>query len=66
MFCDKCWSDASLRAFMSSSDTTSEYEKLLEERKENPCSPEKRCGEMHLVLSWKNGMRHCVCGKVWE
>lgn len=30
------------------------------------CTPEQQCGEMHLVMDWKDGSRRCRCGKVVE
>jgi len=62
MACEKCWSDATSRAFSLGNSTTEEYHKLLDERRDTPCSPEEQCGEMHLVFDWKDGTRHCVCG----
>jgi hypothetical protein len=61
--CEKCWDDAYSRSWGGSEKTQSEhYQDLLEERKGNPCSPEEQCGENHLLLDWKDGTRHCVCG----
>jgi hypothetical protein len=35
--CEKCWNDANGRA--------AEYARLLELRKDNPCTPEEQAGE---------------------
>ena len=60
--CEKCWSDASMLAFLSSGVTPIEYEKLLMERRDEPCSPEEQCGERHEMFDWQDGTRRCVCG----
>ena len=42
MTCEKCWSDAYLRALSDpSKDQTDHYFDLLEERKDNPCQQEE-------------------------
>ena len=64
--CEKCWSDAGWAAHLRGGDKVDHYHRLLEERKDSPCSPEEQCGEWHVVLDWKDGTRHCVCGKVRE
>lgn len=35
--CEKCWSDAG--------GSTAEYYRLLDERKDNPCSPREQAGQ---------------------
>jgi len=62
MACEKCWSDAGRISMFTGSSKTEEYEILLEARRDDPCSPEEQCGEMHVVYSWKDGTQHCVCG----
>jgi acetyl esterase/lipase len=57
MACEKCWSDASMLAFLSNGVTPVEYDKLLERRHGKPCTPEEQCGELHLILDWKDGTR---------
>ena len=43
--CEKCWSDAGRRAYSDTSKTKSEhYMDLLEERKDNPCTPDEQRG----------------------
>jgi hypothetical protein len=37
-----------------------------EARQGGPCSPLEQCGQMHLVLNWKDGGRRCRCGAVVE
>ena len=39
--CEKCWSDAHRGPQFS---VAEEYGKLIEERKDNPCSPEEQAG----------------------
>lgn len=59
--CEKCWADS----HSSMGDQPAEYRRLIEERRDNPCTPEQQCGEMHLVLEWKDGRPpQCRCGKV--
>ena len=64
--CEKCWRDAGAEAFSTQGDKVEIYHRLLEERRETPCTLEEQCGEMHVVLAWKDGTKHCVCGKVKE
>jgi len=64
--CEKCWADAFRRAYGSGRCQTDEYQELIEERKDNPCTPEEQCGEMHLVLEYKDGRKQCRCGKKRE
>ena len=61
--CEKCWAEYKRRRDWGGQDIT--YEQVLKEN-EGKCTPEQQCGEMHLVVSWKDGTRHCVCGKVRE
>jgi len=42
--CEKCWEEARLRSLNSGKSTTDEYQKLLDERRDNPCSPEDQHG----------------------
>ena len=45
MTCEKCWSDAYGRMRANPSKSQAEhYHDLLEERKDNPCSPEEQAG----------------------
>lgn len=44
--CEKCWSDAYLKARCQSPyDQVYWYNKLLEERKDNPCTPKQQAGQ---------------------
>lgn len=44
--CEKCWSDAYGRMRADTSKTQTEhYMDLLEERKDNPCTPEEQAGK---------------------
>jgi hypothetical protein len=45
MACEKCWADAYLRSIIEGRTQTEHYRELLEERKENPCTPEEQAGE---------------------
>lgn len=58
--CEKCWADAHRGPQFSVAD---EYRRLIEERKDNPCTPEEQCGEMHLLMDWTDRPRQCRCGK---
>ena len=50
--CEKCWSDACRRAAMDSrKDVAAHYHDLLDERKDEPCSPEQQAGQ------WWDGTR---------
>ena len=67
MACEKCWSDAGLIAASAHTSKAYEYSRLMEKRADNPCTPEEQCGvgttELHILFDWKDGTRHCVCGK---
>jgi hypothetical protein len=43
--CEKCRSDAYLRAYGSGKSQSECYRELLEERKDNPCSPQEQAGQ---------------------
>ena len=44
--CEKCWADAFRRTLEDSNKSQAEhYRDLLEERKNNPCSPRQQSGE---------------------
>lgn len=63
--CERCWSEFSRRSLFEPSLT---YKDVIAERERShgDCSMEEQCGEMHLVLEWKDGGRRCRCGKVVE
>ncbi len=62
--CEKCWSDAFMASMNDPSvDQVEHYHRLLKERKDNPCTSEEQCGEMHLILDHKDGSKRCRCGK---
>ena len=45
MWCEKCWRDANRRFFLNPSKSITEYYyELLQERKDNPCTPEEQAG----------------------
>ena len=65
MSCEKCWSDA-YREERFGPPTLSQadhYKRLLEERKDTPCTLEQQCGvgttEMHTILATGK----CACGR---
>jgi hypothetical protein len=43
--CEKCWEDAFLESYGSGQSQSQAYHKLLEERKDNPCSPKEQAGQ---------------------
>lgn len=43
--CEKCWSDAYLRMLGNEKSQVENYYLLLEERKDNPCTPEQQAGD---------------------
>jgi hypothetical protein len=45
MQCRKCWDEAGRIASSRQSDQVEEYTRLIDSRKENPCSPEEQAGE---------------------
>jgi hypothetical protein len=54
--CEKCWADSRNPLIGDDSDS---YRRLLEERKDNPCTPEQQCGELHV----RDDSGNCRCGK---
>ena len=62
--CQKCWTDAGYAAHSRGGSKAEHYERLIDEREDDPCTAKEQCGEMHLVVGWKDGTRHCVCGQV--
>lgn len=44
--CEKCWDDAFMRSWTEPiKSQTEHYHDLIEERKDNPCSPEEQAGQ---------------------
>ena len=43
--CEKCWGDAYLYSYGTSQTQSEAYQELLEERKDNPCTPEEQAGQ---------------------
>ena len=43
--CEKCWWDAYKESLYRGGDRVEIYHKLLEERKDNPCTPREQAGE---------------------
>lgn len=64
--CQKCWGDAGYVSMTRGTSKAEEYGKLIDERKDSPCTPEEQCGEMHIVIQWVVGSNRCICGKVVE
>jgi len=42
--CEKCWEDAYLRMLTTGKSQADCYRELLDERRENPCTPEEQAG----------------------
>lgn len=53
MICEKCWADAAARVFGTGRDQYEAYRELLEERRDNPCSPREIAGD------WWDEERQC-------
>ncbi len=49
MVCEKCWNDATRMTWGTGKSMVDQYAKLLEERKDNPCTPE----EQSFGVGWK-------------
>lgn len=46
MMCEKCWADAFMRTFKNPCKSQSDhYFDLIEERKDNPCTPKQQAGQ---------------------
>ena len=45
MCCEKCWGDAWIMAQWNGKSQVENYYTLLEERKNNPCTPREQAGE---------------------
>ena len=45
MMCEKCWGDAFTIAYGSGKNQSECYRELLEERKDNPCTPKQQAGQ---------------------
>ena len=45
MSCERCWGDAFSRSHFGGTCQADEYEKLLKERKDNPCTPREQAGQ---------------------
>lgn len=43
--CEKCWRDAYYRSRATGHSQSECYAKLLEERRDNPCSPKEQAGQ---------------------
>lgn len=59
--CEKCWGDAYRRMMMLGGSQTEHYYALLEERKDNPCTPEEQRGDNtpaedgYYLVTYKSG-----------
>lgn len=49
--CEKCWSDADILAALRGMSKSEVYLILLEERRDNPYSPEQQAGEQAMTCS---------------
>ena len=45
MMCEKCWGDAYLRMLTNGRGQAENYGELLQERQNNPCTPEEQKGQ---------------------
>lgn len=53
MACEKCWADAYMRMLVNGKGQAENYQELLEERKDNPCSEaEQRCMCDRVECEW--------------
>ena len=64
--CERCWSLFRMREMHDPDLTYHDVVREEEARNGGPCSPAQQCGQMHLVLNWKDGGRRCRCGAVVE
>ena len=62
--CERWWAIYSRRE--STSDVTYAQVVAEEEAQRGVCTPAEQCGDMHLVLDFKDGSRRCRCGEVVE
>jgi len=63
--CERCWAIYSRREAIGYNVT---YAQVVaeEEAQRGVCTPAEQCGDMHLVLDFKDGSRRCRCGEVVE
>ena len=67
--CEKCWADARAASFFRGVDQSAEYNRLLREREESPCSAEEMAGPCarecpscgRLTLHQHTGEPMCSC-----
>lgn len=43
--CEKCWGDAYLETLMRGGSQTEHYKRLIEERRDSPCTPKEQAGQ---------------------
>ncbi len=62
--CEKYWSDAGMKMGLFGGSQTDHYHAFLKERRNDPCSPEEQCGELHTYAIYvrEDGKKRCVCG----
>lgn len=58
--CEKCWQDAYLKSRLGFRSQSECYHKLLEERKDNPCTPQEQAGQ------WWDEEKQCDSRKLKE
>lgn len=63
--CERCWNEAGIRAMSRMGDKVEIYHEILADRDRRGlvCTPEEQCGDLHVVLEWKDGSTRCMCGK---
>jgi len=62
--CERCWAEYRRRLALGENITYSQV--VAESDQRGGCTADEQCGEMHLVLDWVDGTRHCRCGAVIE
>ena len=58
--CEKCWRDSASHEGCHAE----AYARLLEARKDSPCTSEEQCGDMHCTVEYLDGSVRCLCGKI--
>ncbi len=62
--CEKCWDDAYFLSRVTGQGQAFEYQNLVAQRGDEPCSPEEQCGKTHRpTVHLPGGRMQCICGK---
>ena len=61
--CEKCWSDAYVRAQLEGGTQVEHYKDLLAERKDTPCSPEDQSGEGSRIIDLMAALKASLSGE---